>query len=403
MQEATGQSMPSNVCHLTYALEKNKPIGDMLRVAWLACEKGRRHRDVATENDSMNKLVRIMSLSRCRAREGHLGLWRQLGEMALLRALHGVGPGYYHTAGFWRRELAWSDKTSQVSASEYRRRVGLLNPTSYRKLSQNKIPEKAILTLFGLPTPRFLGRLHARAGWDHTGRPLRNAADLERLVGEQQAVRMVFKQLEGWGGKGVLIPEIKHESTVTLSDPGQSNPCSVRAYSTDVLELGRGGDWIVEEYFEQHPDLRTINPTSVNTVRIWVIDRGKEGYQVLAAYLRIGRGNMFVDNASSGGIVAPVDLATGRLRAARDAHAEHNVYPRHPDHDASIEGVALPYWPGVQALAAKALSVFPGLRFAGLDVAIGPSGPVILELNVSPDREGAAFTDCPSSKLLRVD
>lgn len=351
----------------------------------------------------MNKLARIMGLSRRRAREGHLGLWRQLGEMALLRALHGVGPGYYHTAGFWRRELAWSDKTSQVSASEYRRRVALLNPAAYRKLSQNKIPEKAILTLFGLPTPRFLGRFHARAGLDHAGRPLRNAADLQGLIGEHRTARMVFKRLEGWGGKGVLIPEIKYDSIVTMNDPGSASSRSVQDYCTDVLELDQGGDWIVEEYFEQHHGLSAINPTSVNTVRIWVIDRGEEGYQTLAAYLRIGRGNMFVDNASSGGIVAPVDLASGRLRAARDAHAEHGVYVRHPDHDAQIEGVELPYWPNVQDLAAKALSVFPGLRFAGLDVAIGPSGPVILELNVSPDREGAAFTDCPSSKLLKVN
>lgn len=351
----------------------------------------------------MNKLARIIELSRRRAREGHLGVGRQLGEMVLLRILHGVGPGYYHTAGFWRRELAWGDKTGQVSAREYRRRVALLNPVSYRKLSQNKIPEKAILTLFGIPTPRFLGRLHARAGRDLTGQPLCNAADLERLATEQQATRMVFKRLEGWGGKGVLVPEMEQGPPVTFREPGQTETRSAQSYCVDTLGLDKGGDWIVEVYLEQHPVLSAINPTSVNTVRIWVVEDGKEGYRVLTAYLRIGRGNMFVDNASSGGIVAPIDLASGRLRAARDAHAEHNVYPRHPDHGAPIEGVVLPCWPDVQTLAAKGLSVFPGLRFAGLDVAIGPSGPTILELNVSPDREGAAFTDCPSAKLLRVD
>lgn len=351
----------------------------------------------------MNKLVRFLGLSHRRAREGHLGVPRQLTEMVVLRLLHGVGPGYYHTAGFWRRELAWDDKTEQVSAREYRRRVGLLNPVSYRKLSQNKIPEKAILSLFGVPTPRFLGRLEARKGCGLDGRPLCNAADLERLASGHGERRLVFKQLEGWGGKGVLIPAIEHGPPMTFRDPGSSNALGVRDYCTTVLGLDRGGDWIVEEYFEQHPGLSEVNPASVNTVRIWVIDRGAEGYRVIAAYLRIGRGNMFVDNASSGGIVAPIDLASGRLRAARDAHAGYNVYRRHPDHGAPIEGVMLPCWPEVQGLAVKALSVFPGLRFAGLDVAIGPSGPVILELNVSPDREGAAFTDCPSSKLLKVD
>jgi hypothetical protein len=351
----------------------------------------------------MSKLTRIIHLSRRRARDGHLGLWRQFSEMASLRVLHGVGPGYYHTAGFWRRELSWADKTSQLSAGEYRRRLELLNPIAYRKLSQHKIPEKAILSLFGIPTPRFLGRLNARIGRDTSGVPLRNAADLEILARKHDGRRLVFKQPEGWGGKGVRIPLIEFGPSLTLRDPGATIARTLQAYCDEVLALDKGGDWVVEEYFDQHPVLSALNPSSVNCVRIWVMDRGKPGFEVLTAYLRIGREHMVVDNATSGGIVVPIDLATGRLRAARDAHAVHNVYPRHPDHDAAIEGVELPYWPEVQQIAKQALAVFPCLRFAGIDVAIGPSGPIILELNVSPDREGAAFTDFPSTTLLTTE
>lgn len=349
----------------------------------------------------MNKLSRIIYLSRRRALEGHLGLWRQFGEMALLRVLHGVGPGYYHTAGFWRRCLSWHDKTNQLSASKYRRCVAMLNPVPYRKLSQNKIPEKAILTLYGIATPRFLGRLNAHSGCDPTAGPLRNAADLERLARDRHATRLVFKKLEGWGGKGVRIPFIDHGPTMTFREPGHTIACDVQAYCSDTLLLDRGGDWIVEEYFDQHPILSKINPTSVNTVRVWVIDRDSEGQQVLTALLRIGRANMFVDNTSSGGIVAPIDLTSGQLRAAQDVQAEHNIYREHPDHHAIIEGVVLPYWEDVREIAKRALSVFPGLRFAGLDVAIGPSGPIILELNVIPDRETAALTDFPSGTMMR--
>ena len=44
---------------------------------------------------------------------------------------------------------------------------------------------------------------------------------------------------------------------------------------------------------------------------------------------------------------------------------------------------------------------FQGLKFAGVDVAVGPGGPVIVELNVNPDREGAAFTDIPTKEVFR--
>ena len=352
----------------------------------------------------MNKLSRIIDLSRRRAFEGHLGLWRQLGEMAALRMLHGVGPSYYHTAGFWRRELAWAAKTSQLSDKEYRRRVAILNPAQYRKLSQNKVPEKAILTLFDLPTPRFLGRLNARVGVDAAGEPLRDTCDLVRLARKQDALRLVFKPLEGWGGKGIHIPEIHLGESVTFREPGETDVREAEDYCCATLNLDKGGDWIVEECFQQHPTLSALNPTSVNTVRIWVMAPQEPGAcQVLLAFLRVGRGGMVVDNASSGGIVAPVDLASGKLGPARDYLPEYKDYPVHPDHGAPIQGGVIPHWDAAKQLSCRALSLFPGLRFAGLDVAIGVSGPVIQELNVCPDHDNAAIADCPSAKLLRVD
>lgn len=349
----------------------------------------------------MNKLSQIIELSRRRAREGHLGVPRQLAEIAALRLLHGVGPRYYHMAGFWRRDLSWRDKTSQLTAHEYSRRVGILNPVNYRKLSQNKIPEKAILSLFGIPTARFLGRLNARVGCDGNGRALRDASDLERLAHEQQATRLVIKPVEGWGGKGIHIPAVHFEGGTTFCEVSDRVPRSAQDYCTDILKLEQGTDWMVEEYFEQHPTLSGLNPSSVNTVRIWILDCGEPGYQVLAAILRIGREGMVVDNTSSGGIAAPVDLASGRLGPARELLPEYDVYPRHPDHGAPIEGVMLPYWSEVRQLATRALAVFPGLRFAGLDVCIGPLGPVVQELNVSPDREHAVITDSPTALLLK--
>ncbi len=350
----------------------------------------------------MNKISRFVRLSQLRASEGHLGLWRQLGEMVVLRSFHGVGPAYYHKAGFWKRELSWQDKTSQLSSRAYRRRVNALNPASYRKLSQNKIPEKAILTLFNIPTPRFLGRLHAHIGLDASGSPLRCAADLEQLARDNGASRLVFKPLEGWGGKGVHVPRVEYGRVMTLSEPGRNEAMSVEDYCHRILGLDRNADWIVEEYFEQHPVLSAINPSSVNTIRIWVVEHASGDLQVLTAFLRIGRAGACVDNTSSGGIVAPVHLETGVLSAARNPRPQHDVYRQHPDHGASIEGVVLPGWKQTKELAKRALSAFPGMRFAGLDMAIGAAGPVVLELNVSPDRGGVAYTNCPSARLLTV-
>lgn len=355
------------------------------------------------DSGTLTRLAEILALSRQRAQQGHLSVSRQLLEMAVLALTKRMGPGYYHTAGYWRTEVPWKEKTGQLDAAAYRNVLRRLNPMAYRKITQHKVPEKAVLTLFGVPTPRFIGLLCPRAGRDSKGRRLRSYADLDTLLRAEAVRGIVFKAVEGHGGKGVRPVILEFGPTINCHPPGQPGSMGplLQFVESDLLSQSTTA-WLVEEYFEQHAALRGLNPTSVNTVRAWVLRRGDGDPDVVTAYLRIGRGGMNVDNASSGGIVAPIDLGSGRLRAAQDATAERGHYPLHPDHGAPIEGACIPYWPEVLDIAKTALTLFPKMRFAGLDVAVGPDGPVIIELNVQPDREGAAFTGYPSTDLMRT-
>jgi len=349
----------------------------------------------------LSKLRSILTLSRMRAHDGHLPVWRQLGEMIALLLLRGVGPSYYHMAGFWREELRWSDKLCHLNRREYQRVLKKLNPENYRKLSQNKIAEKAILSLFNLPTPTFLGRLSMHCGRDRHGSALTSAQDLEALVRTEVLKRLVFKELEGFGGKGVHIIEISPTEPTKCRALGELAFENISEFCETSLHLSNGGDWLVEEYLVQHPVVASLNPTSVNTIRIWVLRTTPTRSEVLVAYLRIGRVGSWVDNVASGGIIAPIDVRTGVLGAGQAAQAERRSYPTHPDHGTSIEGLQLPYWEQVPHIAQDALNAFPGLRFAGLDIAIGENGPVVVELNVVPDREGAGRLDGSVFRRLR--
>lgn len=193
----------------------------------------------------LQKCAAIYSLMEKRAREGHLPVTRQALESALLLVTRGVGPGYYQMAGFWERGLSWQDKTGQLSAREYRRVVENFNPEHYRKLSQNKIAEKAILTLFGLPTPRFLGRLSAHVGMDARGAPLRGAGDLGRVLDAQRPDAVVFKELEGHGGKGVRIADLQRGDQGWLVRPLCGDvSIPLEEYVRDALRLDDDGDWL---------------------------------------------------------------------------------------------------------------------------------------------------------------
>ena len=349
----------------------------------------------------LTKLRRILALTKQRASEGHLTAARQIAEMALLLPLRGVGPAYYHMAGLWRRDLSWGDKACHMSVLEYRRALHRLNPEDYRKLSQNKIAEKALLTLFNLPTPRFVGRLREGIGLDASGKRLVSPVDLAELLEVTRLQKLVCKELEGHGGKGGHIVEVLAGEPIRISPLGGSVPVTLDEFCRNPLMLHRRGDWLIEEYFVQHPVLAAINPTSVNTVRIWVRRHHDGESEVVTAYLRIGRAGATVDNVESGGIVAAIDCKTGTLQTAQDADMRRRLHPRHPDHGALIEGISLPHWLEVERIAKMALGAFPELHFAGLDIAIGMQGPVVLELNVIPGREGAGRIDGNVFRALR--
>lgn len=345
-------------------------------------------------------LQMFVRLARQRHDAGHLSINRQLLELAILFPLRSVGPGFYQMAGFWRRDCSWSEKTGHLTAKEYRRAVCRLNPSQYHKLSQNKVAEKALLRLFGIPSSEYLGVYAFPHGRTVGGSPLSSPQELSEYLRKLgNSSRICFKPIEGWGGRGFSASMVRvANDCVELVGLGDGMVMDIDTFCETSL---KGREMVLETYLDQHPDLARLNPSSVNTMRIWVLLREGETIPTIPlAYLRIGRNNSLVDNQSSGGIVAPVELNTGILAAAHDGMPRRTTFPVHPDHGAQIEGQRIPHFSDSLDLAKRALSVFPRLRFAGVDVAVASTGPRIIELNVSPDREGAAFVGVPTRRIF---
>lgn len=348
----------------------------------------------------LEKLRVYGQLMQHRARQGHLSAYRQLIEMFVLWIWRGQGPGYYHAAGFWRREIPWQDKTLHMNMREYRVEIARFNRPEYQKLSQNKIPEKAILSLFGIPGTEFLGYLHKFDGMDRKGNPLRTPADLGRLIKTLSMDRICFKPAESWAGQGFASVDISsHKDTGSLKLANEEKDISIEDFFSRILKIDRGVTAVIESHFEQHEWYSHLNPSSVNTFRLWVLQKDDE-INTKLGYLRIGRAGSMVDNQSSGGIVASIDLDTGVLDAAIDGQPTRESWSSHPDTGSPIEGQKPPFFEEAKRLAERCISCFPGLHFAGVDVAVGKDGPIIIELNVSPDREGAAFTDIPTRMVF---
>lgn len=349
---------------------------------------------------SLKRLQHVLRLIRKNAQDPqNLGSVAQMMEMLRLRALNGIGPNYYLLAGFSAKDLPWALKASHKSAAAYKKWINAKNPPLYRKISQNKLAECAVLHLMKIPTTRYLGFLNLHCGVTQNGKHLRDSTDLLNLLTESGCKTIVCKPLEGSGGKGIRVFNVESSNgeSMTLQDRVSGETIRLDKTEKNLDPLLRSDEgWILEDYFEQHPTIARINPSSVNTIRMWVARRSNRSKaECIAGYLRIGRSGAVVDNQSSGGVVCPIDFATGVLGKTQSGTVERLLFTSHPDHGAAIEGVTIPFWEACKALAETALTAFPEMYFCGLDIAVGPAGPVIIELNPSPDKEGAAFMQIP--------
>lgn len=162
---------------------------------------------------------------------------------------------------------------------------------------------------------------------------------------------VIAKVPDSFGGKGVKV--------LYLRDPKEQE----RLY----LWLIQSAPMVIEEKLIQCDDLKSFSTSSVNTLRvITIVDQfGKP--HVARVMFRIGRGDSILDNFSSGGMGAHVDVDTGVIyTVAKDKLGKEYIY--HPDTGKKIVGHLIDDWQGYKQFAITLASQFPTVRYVGWDI-----------------------------------
>lgn len=348
---------------------------------------------------SFDKLRFVLRTAALVAKNERISIARQIAEMGFLYLVRQLGPMLYYEARLWSSSYSMKQKMRFMNDRQYRRRVAELNPPSYHKLSQHKLVEKSLLTLLGVPTPRFLGYLHAHEGCTPDFKPLTTPESLASMLAGSNCTKVCFKLSEGWGGAGFVAAEV-HRSADGLLLKNCAHvelPCPAAEFTTRYLDYRQG--LLIEEYLEQHDVLRAFNPSSVNTLRMWLKQEDGD-VALLGVIARIGRWGAVVDNSGQGGFIVQVDSQTGVLGEVLTTGVIPQRSTQHPDSGLRLTGQQLPFWTECVALAKRSLLVFPHARFTGLDLAISPTGPVVIELNLEPDKVSARNFHMPLADLL---
>jgi hypothetical protein len=138
----------------------------------------------------------------------------------------------------------------------------------------------------------------------------------------------------------------------------------------------------LEELVIQHEILNKLCDTSVNTIRIMTFNHHQKP-EILWAGLRIGNGVNPVDNFHAGGMGAEINLETGELIGPA-LDKDLNQFANHPKSNIKIDGFKIPYFDEVKEMVKKAALESDKILVVGWDVAITPSGPLIIEGNRRP-------------------
>jgi len=329
-----------------------------------------------------------------------LPVWQQLFEMAAIYFGRRIGPRYYLQARWGRQSIPFKDKWQHINSVEYRQLTRRLNPVGYQKASQHKLIEKSVLGLQRLSTPKFIAWVHPLRGRCANGNPVRSPEQLCELLKQHIDERVCSKPVEGFGGFGFASYQIVPAgNTIALLRKVGGAAISVEDWWHTNAHDPDG--FIIESYLEQHSEMSALNESSVNTIGIWVVREGS-CWSALGGYRRFGGKESEVDNNSSGGIACQVDIETGKIREAFDPKRPAYTLLSHPDSQAPLVGFQIPFWREATNIAGEAVAAFPQMRLAGLDIAITPTGPSVIELNVMADHIGCAWMDLPLKACIRI-
>jgi hypothetical protein len=255
--------------------------------------------------------------------------------------------------------------------------------TDYFLLALYSIPEKLRGTyITRRVNEKYINDLNMREYWDNVDDKIKfNTIYSAYLSREWVDLSLVtLTQFESFlQGRKKIVAKTVHGT-------GGLEVSIIELAGTDIQrlyhELMSKKQTLVEEFIVQHPKMNELYENSVNTLRVVTILGRSGSVNVVFAALRIGHCAQ-VDNLHSGGMLAIVDLSSGKVMdPAADRAGE--LFVCHPETGTNIVGFEVPFFKDTIKLVKSAAVVTKELRYVGWDVAFGHEGPMIIEANHMP-------------------
>jgi hypothetical protein len=187
---------------------------------------------------------------------------------------------------------------------------------------------------------------------------------------------LYFKPVSGLRGAGIERWEVEGEDCWN-SAGRQYDEHGLKTY---FAEASFGETFILQEAAVNHPEVQPFSPGPLVTFRVMSVV-GEEGIEIMGSYMVMPFSNTVANHGSYGGLVAEMDIRTGRLFPAFKRLPVLQQLEHHPQTGGRIAGEVIQQWPVLEALAKRAHGHFADIFTIGWDLALTPDGPAIVEGN----------------------
>ncbi|MDH4058436.1 MAG: hypothetical protein OEU76_06705 [Cyclobacteriaceae bacterium] len=312
-----------------------------------------------------------------------------LAEVFFLALYQRASPRFYFSRYLFKKERT-NVKDYFPNGFLYKKIKPFINEKEIKELVENKLFFNFYFDQFGIQLPNILMYNHMRMFVsDGTGIQINSPSDfrlqLEKIFDQDpsQDSIIVKRTCGSYGGREVY--KIFRDQLKTSSEMVGS------LYST-VVKTG----FLFQETVRQHEELNRLNSSCLNTIRMDTFIDKDGNIDIVSAYIRMSITNSHVDNISSGGWQVGIDLQRGSLKEegySSIAAYGVKVLTSHPITSTKFENFHIPFFEEAKELVIRAAGFVPGLRLVGWDVAIGESGPILIEGNSDYDIAGSELSD----------
>lgn len=292
-------------------------------------------------------------------------------------------PDYYSVFRLWEKDRSeWKFYYGSIYNPYQRGKLRKeIQKKEYEILFEDKFVCHQLCAGAGIPVPEFLGYVQPADDFINY---------VSGLFDNKSNIKIIIKSSRGKGGKDIFLG-YKENGEIFIK--GNNEIGLLKDFKLEYPS-------IIQRYINQHHALSEIS-SSVNTIRTETILTRDNKVEIIGAFIRFGLDGNFLDNQCAGGLSIGVNISTGALyEYAMNGRGEK--YYSHPDTGVIFDGLKIPLWREVIELSETVQRHFPYYKLLGPDIAITPDGPLIIEINATPDHAGLEMDYGPVLKNKKV-